>query len=122
MLPVVLLLATWDLVTIIAHAADILPPPGQPTRVGTIGSFEIIGQSLVSAQQVRISSRLLLCALLNLSSYFLGRRTRSTLLTRLKIIPHKLMAIQRGLLVRTPNFRSIVAPGLSEALCGRVDG
>jgi hypothetical protein len=36
-----------------ASAQPTIPPPGQPSRKGTIGSFEIIGNSLVSAQQVR---------------------------------------------------------------------
>lgn len=32
--------------------AEILPTPGQPLFVGTPGGFDIIGDSLVSAQQV----------------------------------------------------------------------
>lgn len=35
-----------------AQIASILPAPGQPQRTGIPGGFEIIGESLVSAQQV----------------------------------------------------------------------
>jgi hypothetical protein len=31
-----------------------LPAPGQPPKQGTLGGFNIIGSSLVSAQQVRV--------------------------------------------------------------------
>jgi hypothetical protein len=101
MLLPVLLLATWDLFTIVAHAAGILPPPGQPTRVGTIGGFEIVGQSLVSAQQVCALSVLQLYSVLTLSSRFLELRTGSTSLTRLKTILRKLKDTQHGHLVGT---------------------
>ena len=33
-----------------------LAAPGQPQRTGIPGGFEIIGESLVSAQQVRLAS------------------------------------------------------------------
>lgn len=33
-----------------------LPPPGQPTQTATVGTFNITGSSLVSAQQVRVLS------------------------------------------------------------------
>ncbi|KAF8647070.1 hypothetical protein AX16_006905 [Volvariella volvacea WC 439] len=35
-----------------AQTASTLPPPGQPQHTGTPGAFEIIGDSLVSAQQL----------------------------------------------------------------------
>jgi len=35
-----------------AAAQTVLPPPGQPAKKGTPGGFEIIGESLVSAQQL----------------------------------------------------------------------
>jgi len=36
------------------QSATTLPPPGQPLRDGNVGGFEIVGESLVSAQQVSI--------------------------------------------------------------------
>ena len=36
------------------HAQSILPPPGQPMKSGTPGQFEIVAESLVSAQQVDV--------------------------------------------------------------------
>ncbi|KAF9482234.1 copper radical oxidase [Pholiota conissans] len=44
------LLATTATVT--AQSATTLPAPGQPSHLGTVGGFEIIGSSLVSAQQI----------------------------------------------------------------------
>jgi hypothetical protein len=35
-----------------APTPTILSPPGQPSFTGTLGGFEIVGNSLVSAQQV----------------------------------------------------------------------
>ncbi|KAB5587298.1 hypothetical protein CTheo_9255 [Ceratobasidium theobromae] len=35
-----------------AAAPDVLPKPGQPTKSGTPGSFEIVGDSGVSAMQL----------------------------------------------------------------------
>lgn len=115
MLLPVLLLATWDLFTMVAHAADILPPPGQPTRVGTIGAFEIVGQSLVSAQQVRVLSGLQLCLVLTLSSCFLELRIGSTLLTRSKTILRKLKGTRHGHLVGTQPL--VAAPWAERGLC-----
>lgn len=34
--------------------SNVVVPPGQPTHKGDPGNFEIIGNSLVSAQQVRV--------------------------------------------------------------------
>ena len=39
-----------------AQSGNTLPPPGQPLRTGILGGFEIIGNSLVSAQQVSCSN------------------------------------------------------------------
>ncbi|KDR75046.1 hypothetical protein GALMADRAFT_248901 [Galerina marginata CBS 339.88] len=36
----------------LVHAQSTLPAPGQPTHQGNVGGFEIIGNSLVSAQQI----------------------------------------------------------------------
>lgn len=35
-----------------AQSATTLPPPGQPQRTGSPGGFEVVGESLVSAQQL----------------------------------------------------------------------
>lgn len=35
-----------------AAAADVLPTPGQPTKSGSPGTFEIVGNSGVSAMQL----------------------------------------------------------------------
>ena len=35
--------------------AQTIPPPGQPLQKGSVGEFELVGDSVVSAQQVRIS-------------------------------------------------------------------
>ncbi|KAF5351680.1 hypothetical protein D9756_007693 [Leucocoprinus leucothites] len=40
----------------LTNAQTVLPPPGQPKRKGTINSFEIIGDSLVSAQQLFVGT------------------------------------------------------------------
>jgi hypothetical protein len=48
-------LATLILIILSANFVDAqstLPPPGQPVKSGAPGQFEIITQSLVSAQQV----------------------------------------------------------------------
>lgn len=39
-----------------AQSATVLPAPGQPLQTGSLGQFEIIGESLVSAQQVRLNN------------------------------------------------------------------
>ncbi|TFK70593.1 copper radical oxidase [Pluteus cervinus] len=49
------LLASYFLTNVgfaLAQTATVLPAQSQPTRTGTPGSFEIIGESLVSAQQI----------------------------------------------------------------------
>lgn len=45
------------LVVVNGQSTTILPAPGQPTHQGNVGGFEIIGSSLVSAQQVSINWR-----------------------------------------------------------------
>lgn len=42
--------------TRLASAQTPLPPPGQPTRTGMLNSFEIVGNSLVSAQQLFVGT------------------------------------------------------------------
>ncbi|KAF8198084.1 glyoxal oxidase [Pholiota molesta] len=45
---------SWLFVTAVvqAQSTTTLPAPGQPSHLGTVGGFEIIGSSLVSAQQL----------------------------------------------------------------------
>uniref|UniRef100_A0A8H7Y6W4 Copper radical oxidase n=1 Tax=Psilocybe cubensis TaxID=181762 RepID=A0A8H7Y6W4_PSICU len=43
-------------VGVLGGSATTLPAPGQPTRTGTIGGFELIGNSLVSAQQIFLAT------------------------------------------------------------------
>ncbi|KAF9447951.1 copper radical oxidase [Macrolepiota fuliginosa MF-IS2] len=52
-------LATLYLSTTLAglvRAQNVLPPPGQPAQQGNINNFEIIGDSLVSAQQLFVGT------------------------------------------------------------------
>ena len=49
--PFVMLCLT-ALMRVCVNAQSTLSPPSQPTKLGTPGQFEIITQSLVSAQQV----------------------------------------------------------------------
>ncbi|PPQ72942.1 hypothetical protein CVT24_000185 [Panaeolus cyanescens] len=39
-----------------AYAQTVLPPPGQPLKQGNVGGFELIGKSLVSAQQLFVGT------------------------------------------------------------------
>lgn len=44
----------------LAQSIAVLPAPGQPLQTGSLGQFEIVGESLVSAQQVRRTNVLFL--------------------------------------------------------------
>lgn len=54
MWPASLALLLAYLSNVLAQSASptIISPPGQPSSTGAIGDFEIIGNSVVSAQQV----------------------------------------------------------------------
>jgi hypothetical protein len=45
-------LSLSTLLTSVAADPTVLPAPGQPTKTGTPGTFEIVGNSGVSAQQL----------------------------------------------------------------------
>lgn len=45
-------LAAFCLSASLAGCSTVLAPPGQPRRKGVLNSFELVGDSLVSAQQV----------------------------------------------------------------------
>ena len=47
-----LLVASATTTLSLAQSVPTIPPPGQPLHSGPAGTFEIIGNSLVSAQQV----------------------------------------------------------------------
>jgi hypothetical protein len=69
-----------------------MPPPGQPLRHGIIGGFEIIGNSLVSAQQVCKVTVLLRCDRLNeiLPQLFLGTADKVFFVDKVENNPTKI--------------------------------
>lgn len=50
-----LLVASTMAAPTLAQSAPTIPPPGQPLHTGAVGQFEIIGNTLVSSQQVSIA-------------------------------------------------------------------
>lgn len=59
-----------------------LPAPGQPTKQAALGTFNIIGSSLVSAQQVRVLFMIrdptIYAKFLSIASCFSGHSIRFT--------------------------------------------
>lgn len=79
--------------------AQTAPPPGQPIKSGANGQFELIGNSLVSAQQVSSSLYANFSFLTGFCSYFSGQQIKYTLWIKQKTILRKLMDTLLGLLV-----------------------